>query len=79
LTTQDIQLKNYRLQVVGKSAKKTIRGDVLSALSTQTFVGNYQFPNSASCINLLYKDTIIDTYCYGDDAQLLSNVNTGQD
>lgn len=79
LTTQDIQLKDYRLQVVGKSTKKTIKWDILSGLSSKTFVGNYQFPNTDSCINLLYKDIIVDTYCYSDSAQLLSNVNTGQD
>ncbi|MCF7834790.1 thermonuclease family protein [Candidatus Gracilibacteria bacterium] len=61
---QDIDLDNYRLQVVGKTSKKTVRGDILHSLSIESFTGNYQFPNSASCINLLYDYYILDTYCY---------------
>ena len=64
LSSQDLDLNKYRLQVVGKDYKKTIRGEVLHSLSTETFIWNYQFPNTASCINLLQENIILDTYCY---------------
>jgi endonuclease YncB( thermonuclease family) len=60
----DLNLNDYRLQVVGKDPKKMIRWESLTSYSTETFIWNYQFPNTASCINLLQDSMILDTYCY---------------
>ncbi|MFZ2151079.1 MAG: thermonuclease family protein [Candidatus Absconditicoccaceae bacterium] len=76
LVLQDLDLNHYRLQVVGKDAKKMIRGEILYGNNTQTFIGNYQFPNTPSCINLLQDDMILDTYCYGT-GNTFGNTNTG--
>ncbi len=60
----DLNLNNYRLQVVGKDSKKMIKWELLTSYTTETFIWNYQFPNTASCINLLQDNIILDTYCY---------------
>lgn len=73
LSNTDLNLDDFRFQVVGKTSKKTVRWDILYSLSTQSFTWNYQFPNTASCINLLYQDQILDTYCYSGSPNNSSN------
>ena len=76
LASQDLDLSNYRLQVVGKDAKKTIRWDIIYSYSTQILTGNYQFPNTSSCVKLLEDNIVLDTYCYLAQRSTIGNINT---
>lgn len=64
LSSQDIDLSKYRLQIEGQSSKKTIRWDILPANSTTSYKWNYQFQNSSNCILLSKDDQILDKFCY---------------
>lgn len=79
LIWQDIDLSDYRLQVVGKDSKKLIRWDILHHYSTETFIGNYQFPNTSACVNLLKDNLILDTYCYLTGGATITNTDTWAD
>jgi len=58
------QVKDLWLQVGDKTSKTYIYHDLWSH-EEKIFIGNYRLPNTkATCVNLMYKNTLLDTYCY---------------
>lgn len=58
-----VNLAEYNLSVSTRSSLVQLSG-ILYSWATQTFTGNYRFPNSWACVWLLFSTQILDTYCY---------------
>ena len=61
-----IDLSAYKLSVSTRSSQIQLSGSLYSG-ETQTYTDNYRFPNPGACINLLFWDNVLDTYCYWNE------------
>lgn len=58
-----VNIDHMRLHSLSRTTKNRIYGNI-PANKQEEFVGNYRFPNSANCVELLSGDVILDRYCY---------------
>lgn len=58
----------YRLHSTNRSTNNVLNGTV-SSWESKAFTGNWRFPTTPNCIELLSGTAIIDTYCYGQQAK----------
>jgi hypothetical protein len=72
LFTTDFDLGYARMAVSTRSWTQSLSG-ILYAWQTQTFTGNFRFPNTSACVSLLTGSNIFDIYCYPPDG----NIDTG--
>lgn len=66
----------FYLLINGKS-KKTLSG-YLENWIPKVFKGNFNFPNSNSCIEIKYWNQIFDTFCYGKTKDWITYTSTNQ-
>lgn len=63
LVDYPLDLSVYSLRLSTRNGLQYLRW-VLEPEEEITLTGNYRFPNAGACVDLLYGDFVVDSYCY---------------